>query len=87
MIAQSTLISYHKEAFVKTEVACTVYGCTNFCQHLHQYHRSNFPTALVKFSYLAKDFFDQLFKKSFLHHCFSLNQAPHLKKFENEIGQ
>ena len=24
MIAQSTLISYHTEAFVKTEVACTV---------------------------------------------------------------
>ena len=27
MITQSTLISYHTEAFVKTEVACTVVGC------------------------------------------------------------
>ena len=26
MIAQSTLISYHTEAFVKTEVGCTVHG-------------------------------------------------------------
>ena len=29
MIAQSTLISYHTEAFVKTEVACTVNGANH----------------------------------------------------------
>ena len=34
MIAQSTLISYHTEAFVKTEVACTVFVC------LFVYHNS-----------------------------------------------
>ena len=28
MFAQSTLISYHTEAFVKTEVGCTVHGQT-----------------------------------------------------------
>ena len=29
MFSQSTLISYHTEAFVKTEVGCTVHTCMN----------------------------------------------------------
>ena len=33
MIAQSILISYHTEAFVKTEVGCTVLGARRACQN------------------------------------------------------
>ena len=34
MIAQSTLISYHTEAFVKTDVACTVFKiCSAYCAY------------------------------------------------------
>ena len=33
MLGQSTLISYHTEAFVKTEVGCTVYMITLMPSH------------------------------------------------------
>ena len=59
MLAQNTPISCHTEAFVKTEVGCTVYfSCSKTCHlqitHAYLEKRGEIPRKVVFITYLVQ---------------------------------